>query len=204
MSKQFELNQTSIPSQYSINCKEKYFFGWVDTRTEDLYRTLFTSIATALKDTQKEKKMNRVGFNMLDAKGIFKLGAILSFHKPDVAEEEDSGNWFLEFTLYEEDMTDLDKELDNHSGSFVAVAANIAYTIAHARFGSTEYMYSLFDEAINTLVDFLDTNASEDDEVEVYIKGVFTASVAVENGKKVMSIVPGEAIKQIIKSDSIL
>ena len=62
----------------------------------------------------------------------------------------------------------------------------------------------MYCEAVNVLVQWLDTNAKEDETVELVHPGVFTAVVAVENGTKVMSIVPGEIIKQMIKSDNIL
>ena len=65
-------------------------------------------------------------------------------------------------------------------------------------------MYNIMNTAIDEITKFLDKNASETEEVEVTLRGLFTASVAVENGVKVMSIVPGEYIKQIIKNDSAL
>jgi hypothetical protein len=101
-------------------------------------------------------------------------------------------------------MTDLDREIDNHSDTFVRCAAHEAESICYGRFRNIGYMYSMFNTAIDTLASFLDTNASEIEEVEVSLRGVFTASIAVESGKKVMSIVPGECIKQIIKGDSVL
>lgn len=203
MSKQFDFAQTSIPSQFSINLLEKCGMQWMDTRSVDLYRVLFTTIADVLKIHQ-DKTKSRIGFVMKDDKGNFKLGAILNYRKPEEGEEEDSGNWYLEFTFYPEDMTDLEAEYDNHSDEFVICSNKEAFTIASARFTQTEYMYIVYNVALDTLTNFLDVNASEDDEVEVVLRGVFTASVVVENGKKVMSIVPGEAIKQLIKGDSIL
>ena len=65
-------------------------------------------------------------------------------------------------------------------------------------------MYNMMNTAIDEIVKFLDKNASETEDVEVELRGIFTASVAVENGTKIMSIVPGEYIKQIIKNDSAL
>ena len=203
MSKQFEFSQTSIPSQFSINLKDNCNMMWVDSRTADMYRILFTSIADVLKIKQS-KTLSRIGFKMKDDKGNFKLGAILNYHKPEEGAEEDSGNWYLEFTMYEEDMVDLDLELDNHSDIFVKCVAHEAHAIISGRFNSTEYMYKVMNTVIDTLVHFLDANASETEEVEVILRGVFTASVVVENGTKVMSIVPGEVIKQLIKGDSVL
>lgn len=203
MSKKFDFTQTSIPSQFSINLLDKYQLNWLDARTSDIFRTLFTTIADVLK-MRRDKNKSRIGFVMKDDKGNFRLGAILNYRKPDEGEEEDSGNWYLEFTFYPEDMTDLDEEYDNHSDEFIVSAQEEAYVIASARFNSTKFMYMIFNTVIDTLVDFLDVNAIEGEEVEVTMRGVFTASVVVENGVKVMSIVPGEVIKQVVKADAIL
>ena len=176
---------------------------WVDTRSADLYRTLFSAIADTLKHNQS-KEAGRIGMIMKDDKGHFKLGAILTYKKPEEDSEEDTGNWYLEFTLDPEDMTDLALEIDNHSDVFIRCAAEEANNICYGRFRSTEIMYNIFNCAIDTLVQFLDVNATEADDVDVNLRGIFTASVAIEGGKKVMSIVPGEYIKQIIKNDAAL
>ena len=203
MSKKFEFTQTSIPSKFSVNLLDKYQMNWLDARTSDIYRTLFTTIADVLK-MRRDKNKSRIGFIMKDDKGVFRLGAILNYRKPDEGEEEDSGNWYLEFTFYPEDMTDLVEEYDNHSDEFIVCAQEEARVIASARFNNTKFMYIIFNTVIDTLVDFLDVNAIDGEEVEVVMRGVFTASVVIENGVKVMSIVPGEVIKQVIKADAIL
>ena len=203
MSKQFEFAQTSIPGQFSINLMDRYYYGWMDVRTSDLYRAMFTAIADILKSKQ-DKNKSRIGFILKDDKGVFKLGAVLNYRKPDEGEEDDSGNWYLEFTLYPEDMGEMDYECDSHSGEFLMCAQHEVYTIVGGTFKQPEFMHNIFNTAIDTLVDWLDANATESDVVEVVMRSTFTAAVAVENGKKVMSIVPGETIKQIVKGDSIL
>lgn len=203
MSKTFEFEQTSIPSQYSMNLKDNFGMLWVDTRTADLCRAMFAAIADTLK-LHQTKGTERVGMIMKDEKGNFKLGAILVYTKPEEGSEEDSGNWYLQMTLDESDMTDLDVVVDNHSDVFVRCAGNEASNICYGRFRSTELMYQVFNTLIDTIVSFLDVNANETEEVTVNLRGVFTASVAIESGVKVMSIVPGEYIKQIIKNDAAL
>lgn len=198
--KTFEFEKTSIPSQFSINMKDNYGHIWVDERTADLYRVLFATITDVLKFNQS-KEHSRIGFILKDDKGNFKFGAVLNYNKPEEGSEEDSGNWYLEFTFDSADMIDLDVELDNHSDVFVRSAANQAMSICYGKFRTTEMMYNTFNCAIDTLIEFLDTNASEVEEMSVNLRGIFTASVAIEDGIKVMSIVPGESIKQAIKSD---
>ena len=60
----------------------------------------------------------------------------------------------------------------------------------------------LVAEYINAIRDFLDQNSNESTEdVELVMDEVFTAGVGFEKGQKVFSLVPGTAIKQIVKND---
>lgn len=203
MSKTFEFGETSIPSMFQVDLRENFGINWVDSRAADFYRVLFATMADVLKLNQS-KDTPRVGLTMKDDKGTFKMGAILVFQKPEEGSEDDTGNWYLQMTFDEADMTDLDISTDNHSDVFVRCASIEASNICYGRFRSTEVMYNMMNTAIDEITKFLDKNASETEEVEVTLRGLFTASVAVENGVKVMSIVPGEYIKQIIKNDSAL
>ena len=198
----FEFEKTSIPSQFGINLHDNFGMAWVDSRTADIYRVLFTSIADTLK-YHEAKDAKRIGMSIKDDKGHMKLGAILNFRAPEEGSEEDSGNWYLEMTFDPEDMKDLDVDVDNHTEVFVTCASKNAYDIANGRFRTTEMMFDVFNTAIDTLKDFLDVSVDQG-ELEVTLRGIFTASVAVEDGKKIMSIVPGEIIKQIIKNDAAL
>lgn len=203
MSKTFEFGETSIPSMFQVDLRENFGINWFDSRAADFYRVLFATMADVLKLNQS-KDTPRVGLTMKDDKGTFKMGAILVFQKPEEGSEDDTGNWYLQMTFDEADMTDLDISTDNHSDVFVRCASIEASNICYGRFRSTEVMYNMMNTAIDEITKFLDKNASETEEVEVTLRGLFTASVAVENGVKVMSIVPGEYIKQIIKNDSAL
>ena len=82
--------------------------------------------------------------------------------------------------------------------------AQTANKAMNGTFKSAMIMNKLCNIAINNIIKWLDTNASEEEDVNVELKGIFTASVEVEGGKKVMGIVPGETIKQAIKDDSAL
>lgn len=203
MSKTFQISETSIPAQVSINLKDDLGLIWLESRTEDLYRVFFSSVADFLKSKQS-KEANRIGFRLKDDNGKFKFGAILNFQKPEDDSEEDSGNWYLEFTFYESDMENLDVELDNFDTTFNSIIVKNSLEMMYARFRSVDFMYGALNVAIDTLIKFLDTNASETETVDVSQRGIFIASVAIEDGEKVMSIVPGEVIKQIIKNDSAL
>lgn len=198
-----ELTNSGISSNYSCNLKEKFSMRWIENQTPSLYRILFSTIAQYLKLNQSKANHKSV-FTLKDAKGNFKLGAIMTYHKPEEDAEDDKGNWTLEFTLDPDDVVEADFACDNHRDDFFAIASTEAYTTINARFLDSQICNNMYCEAVDVLVQWLDTNAKEDETIELVHPGVFTAVVAVENGTKVMSIVPGEIIKQMIKSDSIL
>ena len=203
MSKTFEFEQTSLPSQFVINVKDNYGYLFTDSNAAEVYRVILVAVSNVLKFNQNTN-YKRIGFTIKDDKGNFKFGAIMSYKKPEEGSEDDAGNWFLEYTFYEDDMTDLDLDLDNHSDIFIKCMTQAVFDICGGRFRNTSIMYNLVNTAIDTLTTFLDVNATEGEVVELTLRSVFVASVAIENGEKVMSIVPGEWIKQLIKNDAVL
>lgn len=204
MSKNFDFDNTSIPTQMSIDVRDLCSGVWPDDRTRGFFHVLFKSIASYLKVYQT-KSEGKVVFKLKDEKGEFKFGAMLVYQKPEEDSEEDSGNWYLEFTFNEEDIgDDVIKEIDNMSDVFYKIMGQHAYDIMSGSFRSSIFMNKLSVIAIDVLIKFLDMNAIDAEDVNVIFRGIFTASIAVEGGKKIMSIVPGETIKQVIKEDSAL
>lgn len=202
--KELKFDKSAIPQEFTYNLMEHHDYIWAAVRTPGLYRIMFFTIAEILKH-YKSKTTPRVGFILKDLNGQFKFGAVLNYHAPEEdTEDDDKGNYTLEFTLNEADMGDCDIVVDNHSDLFITCVTRHASEILNARFTKMEYCNTIFCEAIDTLVKFLDANASEAEEVSVVYDDVFTATVSVEGGKKMISIVPGSMIKQYIKGDASL
>lgn len=205
MSKKIELAESAIPSEFTINLLDHYQMNWVPGYTADFYRVVFFTIAQVLRHF-KSKSTGKAGFILKDFNGGFKFGAIVTYHNPEEEsnDDDDKGNFTLEFTLDEKDMEGIEVIQDNHSDVFITSAAKQAQDIMSGRFVTGEYCSQLFLEAVDTLVKFLDANAIEGEEFELTYRGIFTATVTVENGEKIISIVPGEMIKQFIKGDNSL
>ena len=64
-------------------------------------------------------------------------------------------------------------------------------------------MIYIISEFVSAIKNFLDANSNDeaDPDADVTLDGVFKASVGIEGGTKIYSIIPGAAIKQIIKND---
>lgn len=199
--KTFELAKTSIPDQYAMDVLDQYAINYVRERVPNLYRILFATMADILKN-HESKDNPRIGFSIKDEKGNFKIGAILIYQNPEEDSEEDTGNWYLQMTFDESDMTNLNISLDNYNAAFGECANRVAWNVFSGRFVSVVAMNQMFCVAIDNIIKFLDCNASDEEEVELVFHGIFIASVAIEKGEKVMSIVPGDYIKKCIKDDA--
>lgn len=201
MSKTFVLSQTSIPSQYGVTISQRHMYDWLADMTPDLYRTVFYVAANRLVSLREQTpKAKKVGFTYKTTDGDFVAGAILSFH--DSETDENEGNWYLEFTFDPEDMKeDFDAIADNHDSSFFTMFAMTMRKIINGGVRDVVIANNLIMTAFDILKNFLDVNASEAEDITVEEPGVFAATVEVENGEKIFSIVPGEATKQIVKDD---
>ena len=206
MSKQFDFySQSGIPNQYGNNLKSRHQMEIAEQTCSDMYKVLFCTMADVVRQKANENPNDRkVACTLNDEKGIFKLGAILTYRAPDSDEEEDSGNWYLEMTFNAEDIEGIENVTSNNDPIFDLFAVQNLSSIVNGTIRDKRWLGILFCTAVDTIKEFLDVNASEEEDISTVMRGVFTASVAVENGIKYMAVIPGETIKQIVKKDSVL
>lgn len=209
MSRQYEIKESKIPDNLMQNLLDRHCIGIWHSACVGVYRVIFTTLAKVLKDQHKQNPgVHKMGASFNDANNRFVVGAILTYRAPDADEEEDSGNYYLELTFNNEDFAGIDHVYSNNdkatSFMFDCVITNYMYHICNATINDIKYMNDIIFTAIDTLKEFLDVNATPDEEIEVVMRGVFTASVTVENDNKLMSIVPGEVVKQVVKNDEVL
>lgn len=205
MSKETAINfkKSLIPELFATNIRENENTRWNELRTESFYVVVFTTFAKAL--AAKRCGKHDTGFIFKDDKGNFKFGGILTYQNPEEGSEDDTGNFYLSFTDNSDDFKDFDPNylIDNHNNMFVDIAKTVALDVMHGRFQSVESMNLMFNTAIDTLYVYMDKNVNNEDDVhELTLDGIFTAIATIdENGNKIISIVPGDFIKQLIKDD---
>lgn len=190
---------TPIPNYFSTTIKERWGMDFFFQRVPEFYRVLFDSIAVMLK-ANRNKTKPRIGFKLLNDAGEFRLGAILDYEVSEES-EEDTGNWILSFTFYEDDMKDLDDCKDNMCDTFATIADHELYSTMFGHFVEESAITNMFSAAAECLKDQLSSLADSGEEYKVILPGVFEASVGFEDGQKVFAIVPGHNVKQIIKDD---
>lgn len=121
-------------------------------------------------------------------------------------ESDDSGNWYLQFTLDEEEFKGDDIEIvPSSSPDFIdavykQLVTEFSYRISEGVQVNTN-MFSIIDTFIKTLLHWLDQNADAKEEVTVTLENYFEATVAIEDEEKVIAILPLGSLKRAIKSD---
>lgn len=199
-----DLLNTAIPSQVSIDALQRYSFNMATANIPTAYTLLFTSIATFLQ-LRESKDAGKVSLSIHDERGNFKIAGIVSYHAPDEdAKDDERGNWSLEFTLDEKDLREVSVKFDNMNSEYISILNNEFKNSFNGKFKSTTYIPQVFAICIDSLINQLDNLVTEDKAVDIKLNGIFIASGAVEDGQKVISIVPGSVVKQIVKNDSAL
>lgn len=201
MAKVFKFDECSLTGNLCAELKDKYSMLIPEYLIGGFYRVIFRSTAQMLK-YNSSKNVHTIGFAFKDKNGQFVYGAKLTFVAPEDEESEDGGNWNLDMTFYPADLEDVDSSLDNFNDVFLTILQTELYSAMRSHCTSNEDLNILVAEYINAIRDFLDQNSNESTEdVELVMDEVFTAGVGFEKGQKVFSLVPGTAIKQIVKND---
>ena len=197
----YKVEESSIMVNYVKNINEKGV-GLVDEKNDtlDIYKGLFTSISDFLGQVKNKKEKMALSIN--DLKGNLKLAAIVAYH-PNEENEELPGNWSYEFTTDANDIEGI-QTYQSTDPQFQQVLARVLHKSYSITIKNAIYSQVLIFAAITTLLDWLDVNAKEGEEVSIELEGFFVASVAIENGEKIISIVPDGAMKRLIKDDSAL
>lgn len=201
MAKTFEFDKCSLVGEIGKKLMTDYGMLIPDAIIKDLYRCYFESFPVMLK-YHASKKNKKTGFSLKDDKGVFVLGAILNYNAPEDEESEDEGNYVLSFVTNEKDMEGMDLNLDVYMDFYASTVQSLLFSEAHVHCANAKDLFFVEVELIKAIFDFLDKNSNDSDEdVELVYPSVFTATVSIENGAKVYSVVPGYMVKQMIKND---
>ena len=166
------------------------------------YKALFVG-ATRFLSTVKTTK-NPVAFTVSDKEGNFVVAGVVEYTDAPDAEDDITGNWNFYFTYRKEDIPENATVYDVKNQQTHETITAAAWEYASARFEGTEALIDIFIIAFEVLRDYMMEGAVEGDVYELVYPGVFKAQSAVEDGEKVVSLIPDGLIKKMIKDDSAL
>lgn len=177
--------------------------GFIDDKVAAASFKAMMCGATAFLATVKSTK-TPMALTVTDTENNFIVGAVVQYNESPEEVDETSGNWNYFWTFNKEDIPEDAVEYDIKSEKTHKIVMEAAFQYASAKYNGSQGLIEMFTIAFNTLKDYLMEAAQEGDTYELVDPGVFTAQSAVEDGEKVISIIPDGLIKKLIKDDSAL
>jgi len=184
-------NESTIPMIYAQKMGEADL-DWDANWTRKIYEVVVTGISDFL--ALAKSKNNKVAVAVRDLKGNFLMGAIVEYHSNE--NEDMPGNWSYEFSFDEKDL----------EGATVYLTTDTQFQkqLSATAYKMEIHIETIIELCVSILKQWLDMNAKEAEEVNIELIGYFVASVAIENGEKVIAIIPDGAMKRLIKDDAAL
>lgn len=138
-----------------------------------------------------------------DLKGNFIFAAIVTHNDAEESDEAASGNWNYVFTFNKDDITEDAVVYQISTAQVSDTIAKRGFDLCRLTFTEAGFCAELAIDVFNCIKNFLDQNApsTEGDKFEIELDGYFSASVVIENGEKVFSIMPKGEMKTLIKND---
>jgi hypothetical protein len=200
--KSFE--ETQIRQALIINA-DSIGYDVSEDRPERLIKVFMAAVSSYLSKRKIAKADEAVALVIQDTSGIFKFAAIVEYI-PNLENPDEPGNWAYTMTFYEEDLKDLEarktvKKLLAGDEAFKSIMFKAGYDVGGFQFKKEVFMYDASILVTDTILQILDREAIDGQVVDLEMPGYFKASVQVENGEKVFSIVPDGHMKALIKSD---
>jgi hypothetical protein len=193
------LMESSIPQNYSAGLYNEKKLEVPVEKTKMMSDVTFTGVAQFLGDV-KDRKFPSAFIFESDNQEFLAAGIVEFIENED--EPNNPGSWNYYWTWYKNDVPSNSKiyrVTDIQLSSYFRGVSQSKYGVS---FYSASYIIDLTVYLLEKIKQWLDENASETEEIGVEDPGVFQATVVVENGEKVYSIVPEGEIKKLIKDDS--
>lgn len=193
------LSQTQIPQNFSVGLYNDKGYDVPADLTDAVGDIVFTGVASLLGATKNREFP--VAFVFEQNNGDFVAAAIIQFMKNE-DDKSKPGSWDYSWTWYKDDVPEnarIQKINDPQYTPYFRGVSQGKYGMAFRDTAAVVEVTRFFLEQVKK---WLEENASETEEVGVEQEGVFQATVAVENGEKVFSLVPEGEVKKLIKDDA--
>ena len=200
--KSFE--ETQMVQAYTVNC-DSFGYAFEEDIPERMFKTFFAATSVYLSKVKEADPKTAAALVLTDIAGEFKFAAIVEYHENENTDEP--GNWSYIFTFNQEDLTELEatktvKKYLYGDSAFKSILDKVAYDIGSIEFQHERYMYECCRILVDTIIQVLDSEAVDNDTVEIELAGYVTFTVSVENDEKIFTATPAGAMKEIIKGDA--
>lgn len=163
----------------------------------ELCAQAFIASVTEFLRLVRSKEDKKVALAVTDIQGKLLWAAVVEYHEGETAEE--AGNISYTFTFDQADLENA-KVYNYNDTQFQKVMVGTSFRLNGIEFKKQVHMGYIIDSFIESLITWADVNATANKET-VELDGYFKLSTAIENGVKVVSMVPDGAMKQLVKDD---
>ena len=199
--KKVNLNESSIPATTSQTLRG-YQCALDPIHIPKVYNVIGLAMAEMLKLKKTKEHKTAVAIYDLKTNKLI-IAAIANYNKSEDENDDEiiPSNWSLTFTFDEEDLKDAnvfkstDPDFDRILEYISVKSYGFKFTTDLARGVTVE-------ELSKAIKGWLDVNASLEEEVELVLEGIFTASVKVVNDTKLFRIDMAEELKAKIKGET--
>lgn len=191
--------ETNIPEIYATALDNVgAIFG--SNYTNRVLKVFMEAVSECLGSIKRIEKPTAFVFNSLN--GNFIMAAKVEYH-PNEEKPDDlaAGNWSYVWTFDKEDIEDCDVRTINDDLT-KPFFINKAGQLFGMKFRDNSTMSMMMTTLAECISNWLNDNAREGEVIEIGEEGIFKASVAVEGGEIVKSMVPEGDAKILIKGDS--
>lgn len=196
-----KLTESTILQNLSLQCKQNTLAVEPD-EAEWFVKMIFGGITDFLNITKT--KSRPIAVKICDLKGNMVAAAIVQYIAAEDDEEVAEGSWNYTWTFSEEDIPENTEAYQITSSQVIEVIARTGYDLARIVFKSPTFVSQMAVYLFSIIVDALDQNAptTEGETWTVEMDRYFEASVAIEDGKKVLALEPKGEMKVRIKDDA--
>lgn len=190
---------TSLPANWSE--KMAYQYNW-DLRPEfvtKLLECIFVASAEVLSSAKLVDKPVALTYRETNKQLV--AASIIQFF-PNTDDPTKPGNWSLVWTFDEKDIPADASIVEGTDPNVYVYFRAVAGSKFNIEYDNSDVINTLNFATLAEIKKWLDENAKDNDEVGLYLDGVFQARVAVENGIKVFALEPAGEIKMLIKDDA--
>lgn len=202
MSNVVEMKETQV---YQTIITETSLIGWDLTPTEVdmLVKITFNGITDFLS-LSKNKSVPQVVL-VQDIKGNNIAFGCVSYDKAEDSDDEADGSWEYFWSFNTDDIPENATVYTIDNESVQKIIAKRGHNMCRMVVGVLNYLSIATVIILNAVRDTLDQqNVVNGETFTIDLPGFYEASVTVENGEKVFSILPKEEMKVLIKDDQSL
>ena len=164
------------------------------------FKAMMCGVSEFLKTVKSPK--TPMAFTITDTEGNFIAGAYVVYNESPDTTDEASGNWNYAWTFYKDDIPENATVYDIKSETTHKIITDAAFKYASAVYYGGEAIIDMFTICFSVLKDYLLEVATEDDVYEMEDPGVFEAQAKIENGEKVIALIPNGKLKSILKGEN--